>query len=93
MERVTATASRLPEGPSVSAVNRGLSGSLLTIELADGIADQDFPAGCLLEVDCDHMLYLGQIYNRDGRTLVVGVEHAVDRRLLSAIQESWAAGQ
>ena len=75
------------------AAYRGLSGSVLTLELLDGASDQEFSADCLVEADCEHMLYLGQLYNREERTLVIGVEHAIDRQVLAAIQSSWAAAE
>ncbi len=93
-EQTTAATIRIvPGGTPVGAVHHGLTAGLLRIELNDNQGSEDFPSGCLVEVDGEHMLYLGQVYSREGRTLVIGVEHAVDRRILGAIQHLWTPAE
>ena len=45
--------------------------------------------GALVEVDSERMLYLGEVYSREGRDLVIAVDHVVDRKELAAIQDTW----
>ncbi len=88
LDRADLHVRRLPDGGLLAGMHRGLSGRLLSVEITNA-ADADFPDGCLVEVNWDRTTYLGQVYNRDGRTLVIGVEHAVERDSLSALQQAW----
>ena len=44
---------------------------------------------------CPETLYLGEVRSRQGETMVVGVEHSLDRETLALIQQVWhgPAGQ
>ncbi len=46
-------------------------------------------AGDLVEVNCPKTMYLGEVRSRQGETMVVGVEHALDRDTLALIQQVW----
>lgn len=78
----------LPAGSWQRGLHRGLIGRLLSVEVGDG-EESMFADGCLVEVNWDRTVYLGQVYSRDHRVLVIGVEHAVDREPISAMQEAW----
>jgi len=78
----------LPDGSWHPGLHRGLVGRLLSVETANN-EESGFAAGCLVEVSWDSKTYLGQVYSRQDRVLVIGVEHAVDSESLSALQEAW----
>jgi hypothetical protein len=78
----------LPDGSWYRGLHRGLVGRLLSVEVAGG-EESTFADGCLVEVNWDRTTYLGQVYSRQDRVLVIGVEHAVDNEPLSAMQEAW----
>jgi hypothetical protein len=42
-----------------------------------------------VEVTCPKTLFLGEVRSRSGRTLVVGIEHSLDRETLALIQQVW----
>lgn len=78
----------LPDGSWFRGLHRGLMGRLLSIQVADLGASQ-FADGSLVEINWDKTTYLGQVYSRQDQVLVIGVEHAVDREPLSALQDAW----
>jgi hypothetical protein len=78
----------LPDGPWHPGLHRGLVGRLLSVEIANG-EESGFADGCLVEVNWDRKTYLGQVYSRQDRALVIGVEHAVDNEPLSALEDAW----
>ena len=78
----------LPEGAWHQGYHRGLLGKILRVEFADSQVS-GFQDGCLVEVNWEETTYLGQTYNLEGRVLVIGVEHAVNRAPLSALQATW----
>ena len=78
----------LPDGLWHAGLHRGLVGRLLSLEVAD-LDPSQFASGSLVEVNWDKTTYLGQVYGREDRVLVIGVEHAVDREPLSALQAAW----
>jgi len=67
----------------------GLNGQLLKIYLAPVPAEIRLNAGDLVEIACPKTLYLGEIYSRQDRTMIVAVEHSLDREVLALIQQVW----
>jgi hypothetical protein len=78
----------LPDGSWHPGLHRGLVGRLLSVEIANG-EESGFADGCLVEVNWDRKMYLGQVYSRQNHALVIGVEHTVDSEPLSALQDAW----
>ena len=83
------TIRRLPDGDSHAAFLHSLVGQLLRINLEPVSAAPDVSAGDLVEVNCPKTLYLGEVRSRQGETMLVGVEHALDRETLAVIQQVW----
>jgi hypothetical protein len=87
------TVRRLPDGGSHPALFDSLNGQILRIlEVPVGV---DVNAGDLVEVNSAKTMYLGEVRRLQGETMIVGVEHALDRETLALIQQVWhgPAGQ
>jgi|SRR5580700_6577496 hypothetical protein len=80
---------RLPDGEWHEALLHGLDGQLLRIGLAPTPAAVSLRIGDLVEVTCENTLYLGEIRSLQNATMVIGVEHALDRQTLALIQQVW----
>jgi hypothetical protein len=89
------TVRRLPDGEWHAALLDGLDGQLLRIDLAPAPGAVSLRTGDLVEVACENTLYLGEIRSVRNATVVIGVEHALDRQTLALIQQVWhgPAGQ
>jgi hypothetical protein len=85
----------LPDGDAHAALLNGLNGHLLRIDLSPNPGEAGLNAGNLVEVTCPKTLYLGEVRSRQGETIIVGVEHSLDRETLALIQQVWhgPAGQ
>lgn len=79
----------LPDGNIQGALLHGLNGNLLQIDARPDSPALNFEVGDLVEVNCPDTLYLGEVRVLHGATLVVGVEHALDRAALGLIQQVW----
>jgi hypothetical protein len=86
---------RLPDGDSHAASLHSLDGQIMRIDLRPvpvGVNERsamDVNSGDLVEVICPKTMYLGQVRSRQGETMLVGVEHALDRETLALIQQVW----
>ena len=49
-----------------------------------------FPSGALVEIQSEQNICFGQVLNRQGRSLVIHVEHLLNRSVLEEIQQAWA---
>jgi hypothetical protein len=87
------TVRRLPDGGSHPALFDSLNGQLLRI--LEVPVEVDVNAGDLVEVNSAKTMYLGEVRRRQGETMIIGVEHALDRETLALIQQVWhgPAGQ
>ncbi len=83
------TVRRLPDGDAQAALLGGLNGHLLRIDLSPVSTGVSLNAGDLVEVSCAKTLYLGEVRSRQNETMVIGVEHALDRETLALIQQVW----
>jgi hypothetical protein len=83
------TVRALPEGLTQPARFHELNGSLLTLELPRANGEIAFEAGDLVEVTFPRTLYLGEVRKRSGSTMIVGIEHSLDRETLAVIREVW----
>jgi hypothetical protein len=79
----------LPDGDTYPAHIGDLSGYLLRISLSPVPAEISLNAGDLVEVTCPKTLYLGEVRSRQGETMIVGIEHSLDRETLALIQQVW----
>jgi hypothetical protein len=75
----------LPDGEFQPASETGWKGRLLELDLAGG----HFPLGALLEIEQGAMVYLGELQQRIGSTVVVAIEHSVNCDALKPIRETW----
>ena len=89
------TVRQLPDGEAYPALIGGLNEQLLRIDLSPFPAKISLNAGDLVEVTCPKTLYLGEVRSRQGETMIIGVEHSLDRETLALIQQVWhgPAGQ
>jgi hypothetical protein len=79
----------LPDGDAHPAHIGGLNGHLLQIDLSPIPAERSLKTGDLVEVTCPKTLYLGEVHSRQGETMIVGIEHSLDRETLALIQQVW----
>lgn len=79
----------LPEGVPYSALFRGLNGRLLRIDVARVPSEPHLNVGDLVEIASLRYLYLGQVILKQPETVVIDVEHALDRAVLAQIQQVW----
>lgn len=86
---------RLPDGDFHAASLGSLNGQLLRIDLLPLPAGANLRAGDLVEVSSQKTLYLGEVRSRQNETMIIGVEHVLDRETLALIQQVWhgPAGQ
>jgi hypothetical protein len=82
------TVRSLPDGVLRTAVLQSLSRHALRIKL-QGSPATGLVAGDLVEVTDAKHLFLGVVTLRDAETVVVGIEHALDRTALALIQKVW----
>jgi hypothetical protein len=75
----------LPDGEFQPASETKRKGRLLELDLAGG----HFPLGALLEIEQGTMVYLGELQRLTGSTVVVAIEHSVNREALEPIRATW----
>jgi hypothetical protein len=80
---------RLFDGEVQAALLSGLHGHTLRIELPPVSAGVSLNMGDLVEVTCPETMYLGVVRGRQDRTIIIGVEHALDRKTLASILQVW----
>jgi hypothetical protein len=66
-----------------------LNGQLLRIDLSSVPAGTSLKSGDLVEVASPGTLYLGEVRSRHDQTLLVGIEHSLDREALALIRQVW----
>ena len=79
----------LPGGDARQAQFCKLNGRLLSLELTVAQNPEGLKPGDLVEVTCPTTLYLGEVRSRQGETMIVGVEHSLDRETLAVIRQVW----
>lgn len=72
---------------------RRLTVSLTADNAADDLNTDDLKTGAVVEVECEHFLFLGEILGRQSSRLIIAVEHAVNRAALAEIQDVWHVPQ
>lgn len=79
---------RLPSGSFRRGSDVSLEGHSLLVQLERGMG-MEFPVSCVVEVDCENLLYLGEVQENQDSRLVIGVEHIVNREAVSLFQGIW----
>lgn len=94
MENQQVTVRRLPDGDAYLALSPNRlpnhpDGQIVHIDLSLNSPEADLKAGDLVEVTSPQYLYLGEVVGRKASSLIVGVEHKLDREVLAVIQQVW----
>jgi len=79
----------LPDGAAHAALLSGLDGQFLRIDLSPIPAEASLKTGDLVEVTCPKTIYLGEVCDRQDETIIVAVEHSLDRERLALVQQTW----
>jgi hypothetical protein len=83
------TVRRLPDGDSHAASLNSLNNQLLGIHLERVPDGADVNPGDLVEVSGPKTLYLGEVRSRQGESVMISVEHALDLETLGLIRQVW----
>ena len=83
------TVQRLPNGMRHDAVLGTLKDNTAELSFPDDSVSHELSTGTLIEIDTHDVLYLGEVQGRKGSLLIVGLEHAVSKDALAAIQDIW----
>lgn len=93
------TVRRLPGGETHFGRLESCTGRRLRFQIPQLANSTEFTAGTLVEVQSDQILYLGVVVGtvvgvvpgRQHTSILVAIEHTVDRMALATIQEVWHA--
>jgi len=80
---------RLPDGDIHLSRIENREGPRLRLTTPLEANGPDFEAGALVEVQCEEVLYLGEVLGREDCVMIIAIEHAVDLAALAAIQNVW----
>jgi hypothetical protein len=85
------TVRRLPDGePRSASLERRDRRHFVISNLADGA---EFAAGSLIEIQSEKTVYLGQVLGEQESSLLISIEHALDRVALTEIGKVWQGRQ
>lgn len=85
------TVRRLPDGePRSALLDRRDRKHFLISNLVDG---REFEAGSLIEIQAKRAVYLGQVLGEQESSLLISIEHALDRAALTEIGKVWQGRQ
>ncbi len=85
------TVRRLPDGePRSASLERRDRRHFVISNLADAA---DLAAGSLIEIQSEKTVYLGQVLGEQGSSLLISIEHALDRIALTEIGKVWQGRQ
>jgi hypothetical protein len=85
------TVRRLPDGePRSASLDRRDRKHFLISNLTDGA---EFEAGSLIEIQAERAVYLGQVLGEQESSLLISIEHALDRVALTEIGKVWQGRQ
>jgi hypothetical protein len=83
------TVRQLPDGVPRRAAEQSWHGSVVEIELLGEAGSGELDPGSLAEIESTGSIYLGAVTSRREASVMVDIEHALDRTKLSRIQEMW----
>jgi len=82
---------RLPDGQPRSAfLERREHRHFLISNLTDRT---EFEAGSLIEIQSEKAVYLGQVLGQQESSLLISIEHALNRAALTEIEKVWQGRQ
>ncbi len=85
------TVRRLPDGqPRSASLERSDRRHFLISNLKDGA---EFEAGSLIEIQSEKAIYLGQVLGQQESSLLISIEHALNRVALTEIENVWQGRQ
>jgi len=85
------TVRRLPDGePRSASLERRDRKHFLISNLVDRA---EFEAGSLIEIQSEKAIYLGQVLGIQESSLLISIEHALDRVALAEIGKVWQGRQ
>ena len=85
------TVRRLPDGePRSGSLERRDRRNFLISQLNDW---EEFEAGSLIEIQSAKAVYLGQVLGQQESSLLVSIEHALNRAALTEIEKVWQGRQ
>ena len=85
------TVRRLPGGePRSALLERRDRRHFVISKLVDGA---EFEAGSLIEIQSEKVVYLGQVLGEQESSLLISIEHTLDRVALTEIGKVWQGRQ
>jgi hypothetical protein len=85
------TVRRLPDGePRPASLERRDRKHFLISNLTDWA---EFEAGSLIEIQSEKAIYLGQVLGQEQSSLLLSIEHALNRLALTEIEKVWQGRQ
>jgi hypothetical protein len=85
------TVRRLPDGqPRSASLERRERRQFLISNLKDRT---EFEAGSLIEIQSETAVYLGQVLGQQDSSLLISIEHALNRVALMEIERVWQGRQ
>ena len=85
------TVRRLPDGePRPASLERRDRKHFLIRNLTDW---GEFEAGSLVEIQSEKAIYLGQVLGQEQSSLLLSIEHALNRLALTEIEKVWQGRQ
>ena len=85
------TVRRLPDGePRSASLKRQDRKTFLISSLVDRA---EFEAGSLIEIQAEKVVYLGQVLGQQESSLLISIEHALNRVALGEIERVWQGRQ
>ncbi len=88
---------RLPAGDRFNGILHGVEGDRLRLtvgrrqfaESGSQSTDPSLPSGSLVEITGPTRLYLGEVISQGEPSLVVRIEHSLDRASLALLRQNW----
>ena len=84
---------KLPAGGSYTGILSGCDGNRVRLTPEAGDLLSELRSADLVEITSLKTIYLGEVLYRQGKSLIVSVEHSIDRAALQAIQQVWQPSQ
>lgn len=85
------TVRRLPDGePRLGSLERRDRRHFLISNLKDWA---EFEAGALIEIQSEKAVYLGQVLGQEGSSLLISIEHSLNRAAMMEIVKVWQGRQ
>lgn len=83
------TVRQLPDGRVQPARWLGLQGRILRLELIEPSESPHFRIADVAEIQDSDNLYLGEVLGSKAASLLIGIEHILERTALAEIERVW----